>query len=157
MSEYHAIEELVAESLAGSLSAAMWAAGVQVDAKMQYVPDYEASDLNRLRVSVVPGELDISLFEGRGGDLHEPHVHVVMAKRFTDESELRSLIKLRTQIQDKIRSKTLPIVDWAPMPEGVMWYGMTVSSTFDRDQMSASRIFLADIEVTYRVLLGREE
>jgi hypothetical protein len=156
MSEYAAIEELVAESLANSLSQVLWSGSVSsFTAKMQYVPDYEVADLATLRVSVVPGDLDISLFEGRGGDLHEPHVHIVMAKRFANDAEVRDLIKLRTQIQDKVRSGTLPASTPA-MPSGVQWWGMQVSSTFDRDQLSASRVFLADIEVSYRILLGRE-
>jgi hypothetical protein len=153
-----AIEVLVAESLADSLSRTTFAgeAWTSVNAKMRYVPDDAAQDLGNLTVSVVPGDLEIGLYEGRGGDLHEPRVHVVIAKRIDSDDEIKKLVGLRTRIQDAIRSKTLtPSVP--PMADGIKWWGMTVATTFDRDQLTASRVFVSDIEVTYRVLLGRED
>jgi hypothetical protein len=36
------------------------------------------------------------------------------------------------------------------MPEGVAWMGITNAVTFDQDQVMKSRVFLADIAITYR-------
>lgn len=152
-----AIEVIAATSLADSLSRTSFVgeAWTSIPAKMRYVPDYDTQELAELRVSVVPGDLDIVLYEGRGGDLHEPKVHVVIAKRFSTDAELANLVSLRTRIQNAIRSKTLE-KSIPAMPEGVQWWGMAVATTFDRDQLTSSRVFISDIEVTYRVLLGRE-
>lgn len=152
-----AVELIAAKSLADSLSRTVFAgeAWPRIDASVLYVPDYQSEDLASLKVSVVPGDIDIGLYEARGGDLHEPKIHVVIAKRFTNDQELASLVSLRAAIQDKIRSKTLE-PSTPPLPDGYHWYGMNVATTYDRDQLTTQRVFLADIEVTYRVLVGRE-
>lgn len=151
------IEVVVAKSLADSLSRTTFTGEQfsQISASLNYSPDFKADEMATLRVVVVPGEIDIGMYTDRGGDLHEPRVHVVIAKRFTTDAELAALLSLRSAIQDKIRSKSLA-ASVPALPEGCMWFGMSVQTTFDRDQLTAQRVFIADIEVTYRMLRGRE-
>jgi hypothetical protein len=81
--------------------------------------------------------------------LFEYEVHVVLGKKLLDDEELDDMVDLRTNIVDAIRSKSLPVSSPA-MPTGVQWFGITNAVTYDRDQVTGSRVFLADISVTYR-------
>lgn len=148
-----AVEILVAKSLAHSLSAVEWATYGYVECRFQYVPDFEGLDLSTIRVSVVPGPLELQV-DTRGADLHAPEVHVVIAKHFSLPSEIEQLVQLRTDIQDAIRSNTLPSTA-SPMPGGVSWFAMEATQSFDRDAMSSKRLFLADLGVTYHILVDK--
>jgi hypothetical protein len=144
-----AIEILIADSLAGSLSLARfdWAI-TSVDAVRSYVPDYTAEELGDLKVSVVPGETQVTPHT-HGADLFEVEIHVVIGKRMASDAEIDDLVELRTAIVDAIRSKKLPAAE-TTMPPGVAWMNVTNLVTYDRDQVTGARVFLADIAVTYR-------
>jgi hypothetical protein len=145
----NAIEILIADSLAESLSSATFDGTVQkVNAVRTYVADYTLDDLSDLRVSVVPGSVEVSNHT-HGADLFEYEVHVVLGKKLLADEEIDDMIDLRTNIVDSIRSKTLPASTPA-MPAGVQWFGITNVVTYDRDQVTGSRVFLADISVSYR-------
>ena len=144
-----AIEILIADSLAGSLSIARFDGAItSVDAVRSYVPDYTAEELGDLKVSVVPGETQVTPHT-HGADLFEIDVHVVIGKRMASDAEIDDLVELRTNIVDAIRSKKLPGGE-TTMPPGVAWMNVTNVVTYDRDQVTGARIFLADISVTYR-------
>jgi hypothetical protein len=145
----NAIEILIADSLADSLSAATFDGTVaNVDAVRTYVADYTLEDLSDIRVSVVPGTVEVSNHT-HGADLFEYDVHVVIGKKLLTDAEIDDMVDLRSNIVDAIRSRTLPASTPA-MPTGVQWYGITNAVTYDRDQVTGSRVFLADIAVTYR-------
>jgi hypothetical protein len=148
-----AVEILVAKSLAQGLSAVQWNRYGYVQCAFQYVPDFEGIDLSTLRISVVPGPLELAV-DTRGADLHAPEVHVVIAKHFSSSDEIESLVQMRTDIQDAIRSNILPVTS-AAMPGGVAWFSMEATQSFDRDAMSSKRLFLADLGVTYHVLVDK--
>jgi hypothetical protein len=119
-----------------------------VKAVRSYVADYTTEELSDLKVSVVPGETQVSPHT-HGADLFEIEVHVVLGKKMTSDFEIDDLIELRTNIVDAVRSRTLP--DSTPaMPAGVAWMNVTNAVTYDRDQVTGYRIFLADIAVMYR-------
>jgi hypothetical protein len=144
-----AIEILIADSLAGSLSLARFDGAIaSVDAVRSYVPDYTAEELGDLKVSVVPGETQVSPHT-HGADLFEIEVHIVIGKRMASDAEIDDLVELRTAIVDAIRSKKLPAAE-TTMPPGVAWMNVTNLVTYDRDQVTGARVFLADIAVTYR-------
>ena len=144
-----AIEILIADSLAGSLSLARFDGAItSVDAVRSYVPDYTAEELGDLKVSVVPGETQVTPHT-HGADLFEIDVHVVIGKRMASDAEIDDLVELRTNIVDAIRSRKLP-ADETTMPPGVAWMNVTNLVTYDRDQVTGARVFLADIAVTYR-------
>lgn len=144
-----AIEILVADALAASLTAASYTgAYTAITATRAYVPEYEGADMDTLKVSVIPGNVEITQVT-HGADLFEFEVHVMLAKRFSSTSELDALVDLRSQIADRIRSNALPAANPA-MPAGAQWYGIANNVTFDRDTLMNQSIFLADIAVTYR-------
>jgi hypothetical protein len=144
-----AIEILIADSLAGSLSLARFDGAIaSVDAVRSYVPDYTAEELGDLKVSVVPGETQVTPHT-HGADLFEVEVHIVIGKRMASDAEIDDLVELRTAIVDAIRSKKLPAAE-TTMPPGVAWMNVTNLVTYDRDQVTGARVFLADIAVTYR-------
>jgi hypothetical protein len=144
-----AIEILIADSLAGSLSLARFDGAIaSVDAVRSYVPDYTAEELGDLKVSVVPGETQVTPHT-HGADLFEVEIHVVIGKRMASDAEIDDLVELRTAIVDAIRSKKLPAAE-TTMPPGVAWMNVTNLVTYDRDQVTGARVFLADIAVTYR-------
>jgi len=144
-----AIEILIADSLANSLSLARFGGAIEtVDAIRTYVPDYTTEELADLKVSVVPGGTEVSPHT-HGADLFEIEVHVVLGKKLSTDAEIDDMIELRTNIVDAIRSKKLP-AGATTMPPGVAWMNVTNAVTYDRDQVTGARVFLADIAVTYR-------
>jgi hypothetical protein len=144
-----AIEILIADSLAGSLSLARFDGAIaSVDAVRSYVPDYTAEELGDLKVSVVPGETQVTPHT-HGADLFEVEVHIVIGKRMASDAEIDDLVELRTAIVDAVRSKKLPAAE-TTMPPGIAWMNVTNLVTYDRDQVTGARVFLADIAVTYR-------
>ena len=147
-----AIEVDTATALAYRLSS--YAFTPSVAAVMEYVPDHEATDLSTLKVSVVPGTMEVTQV-ARGSDLHEFQIHVVMAKRLANDAEIATLAGLRTDIADKIRSNVLPVTGPA-MPTGVQYISLSVESTYDRDALTNQRTFLSDIAVTYRANLAKD-
>lgn len=156
-----AIEILIADALAASLKAATFTGPLNCSsAARRFVPEVEPTTAGSLQVSVVPGGLEVTNHT-HGADLFEAEIHVVLSKRFSADSEIDDLIELRTQIVDAIRSDTLPKArpplptGAATMPTGVVWFGVSNATTFDRDSMTNARMFLADIAVTYRTALGK--
>jgi hypothetical protein len=144
-----AIEILICDSLADSLSKFVFPGEITtVSAVRRIIPDDVTADIDTLKVSVVPGELDVTNHT-HGADLFEPTVHVVIAKRFSSDAELDALYDLRSNIVDAIRSKALPASE-PPMPRGTSWYSIQNVVTFGRDQVADMRTFLADIAVVYR-------
>jgi hypothetical protein len=128
-----AIEILIADSLASSLSLARFGGAIEtVDAIRTYVP----------------GGTEVSPHT-HGADLFEIEVHVVLGKKLSTDAEIDDMIELRTNIVDAIRSKKLP-AGATTMPPGVAWMNVTNAVTYDRDQVTGARVFLADIAVTYR-------
>ena len=153
MAAVDAIEVLVATSLADSL--ARYPFSTAITPTMEYVPDFERLDASDLRVSVVPGAVDITE-AARGANLHEVTVNVVLAKAITANSELGNLSKLRAEIADKIRSNALP--DSVPaMPYGMQIVSIENPVLYDAKSVIHGRIFLAEIAVTYRGLVEKHE
>lgn len=145
----NAIEILLADSLADSLSRHQFPGVInRINATRRFVPDYQAEDVSSLRVSVVPGECEVSNHT-HGADLFESTIHVVIAKRFEFDQEVDDLIELRTNIVDAIRSRALPTSSPA-MPDGVAWVSISNNVTFQPDQVTRNRVFLAEISVVYR-------
>ena len=145
----NAIEILIADSLADSLTRATFDGAVlTVPAIRRFVPDFQGDDVETLKVSVVPGECDVTNHT-HGADLFEATVHVVIAKRIASDADIDDLVELRTNIVDAIRSKALP-ESVPPMPSGVHWVSIANAVTFAPDQITNHRVFQGEITVTYR-------
>lgn len=144
-----AIELLIADSLADSLSKHTFPGAIStIDAVRRIVPDDAMEEITSLRVSVVPGELDVQNHT-RAADLFLPTVHVVIANRFDTNDDLDDLFDLRTNIVDAIRSNALPASD-PPMPPGTVYFEISNQITFGRNEIANQRTYLADISIVYR-------
>jgi hypothetical protein len=145
----NAIEILIADSLADSISRHTFDGAIsKVTAVRRFVPDFQGEDVSTLKVSVVPGECEISNHT-HGADLFESSIHVVIAKRIEDDTDIDDLVDLRTGISDAIRSKTLP-ASVPAMPSGVVWVSIANTVTFQPDQLTNHRVFMGEITVAYR-------
>ena len=121
---------------------------MRVNAVRRYVPDYDRPGLNELRVSVVPGPAETERVS-RSQDLFTHTVMVVVAKS-TDGSngQVDPLMRLCEEIIDAIRGGSLGA---AMMPDDALYFSSTFESLFERDVMNEHRIFVGQIQVTYRV------
>lgn len=143
------IELAIADALAAAISATTFLGPItSVTATRAYVPDHQASDLETLKVNVVPGTVEISALS-HGADLFESTIHVTIGKRAPTDVEVDDLVELRTQIADAIRSNKLT-AGYPAMPTGVVWMSIDNMTTFDRDALTGQRVFLSDMAVTYR-------
>lgn len=144
-----AIEILIADSLADSLSKAAYSGSIgSITAVRRFVPDSENTDMNALQVSVVPGSVDVSAIT-HGADLFEVETHIILGKHISGDDDVDDLIDLRSQIVDKIRSKTLPASSPA-MPDGVVWFSISNEVTLEKDALMNMRVYLCDIAVVHR-------
>ena len=153
MPALEAIEVLIAESLADSLT--RYKFSTDFSAVMEFVPDFERADADTMRVSVVPGSVEV-VPGPRGADRHEVNCHVVFAKTIRQDSEIRDLVKLRAEVADKIRSRCLPASDPA-MPENTQYLGLSVEVPYDTQTARNHRVFLAEITVTHQIFLEHHE
>ena len=138
----------IADALATGLSSYTFSYG-PLDAVRRYVPDYEARELVSLKVSVVPGPAETER-GARGSDMFT-HSAMVVIGRQTDGSnaEIDDLTNLCEEIMDAIRSEILVTTG---MPSNARYSAIAMQTSFDRDSLTDRRIFLAQIDVTYRVL-----
>jgi hypothetical protein len=136
----------IADSLAAALTAKSFS--MPVVALRRYVPDYDRQDLQELRVSVVPGPVETEPVS-REQDLFTHSVMVIVAKATDGSNEqVDPLMMLCEDIIDAIRSGTLST---AMMPDNAKYFSSSFQTVFDRDNLSDHRIFMAQIEVSYRV------
>ena len=148
----NAVGVAIADAVAAGLSAYEFSAPyASVAAARRYVPDYEATELAELKVSVVPGQIDVEKAT-RLSDLFTHEIAIVVGRQ-TDGSntEVDELTRLGEEILDAVRSGVLVTPG---MPEGVMFYSATMQQHFDRDAMSGQRVYLSQITVQYRVPRG---
>ena len=139
----------IADALAAGLSAYTFSAPyASITAARRYVPDYEGRELASLKVSVVPGPVETER-GARGMDLFTQQVMVVIGKMVDGSNdEIDALTNLGQEIMDAIRSDLLAT---SGMPTNAKYFGCGMEVQFDRDSLTEKRVFLAQIDVTYRV------
>jgi hypothetical protein len=139
----------IADALADGLSAHTFSEPYDaITATRVYVPDYDGPALKTLKVSVVPGPVEVEK-NARGQDLFMHSIMVCIGKSTDGSNEqIDGLMALCEEIVDAIRSETL---DTDGMPENAQYFSSNFQTTFDRDALNDRRIFLAQIEVMYRV------
>lgn len=144
-----AIGVQIADAVAAGLSAYEFSSPYDsIQAVRRYVPDYEATELKDLMVSVVPGTIDVEK-ASRAADLFSHEVAIVIGKQTSGaNAEIDELTTLGEEIMDAVRSGVLVT---PAMPEGVMFYAANMQSHFDRDSMTGNRVFLGQVLVTYRI------
>jgi hypothetical protein len=139
----------IADALVAGLSAYTFSSPyASITATRRYVPDYEARELGTIKVSVVPGPVETER-GSRAMDVFTQQVMVVIAKMVDGTNEdIDELTNLCQEIMDAIRSDVLAAQG---MPENAKYFGCSMEVNFDRDSLTEKRVFLAQIDVTYRV------
>lgn len=145
------VQRLVADELATALSAHTWTEAIaEITAVFRRVPDYQLEDLGTLKVSVVPGPINVNTNDQgqpRGADMFEVGVGIVLAKHVGSEQEIADLEDLNMAIVDAIRSYhiTLSGIPYAD------WTDISIPSPYDRDALTERNVFLSQIEVMFLV------
>jgi len=139
----------ISDALAAGISSYEFSAPyASVNADRRYVPDDDGTAVRSLQVSVVPGPVETER-SSRGQDLFTHEIMVVIAKSVDgSNAEVDALTNLAEEIVDAIRSDLLVM---PTMPANAKYFGAAMQTTFDRDSLMDRRVFLAQINVTYRV------
>ena len=148
------IQRQVCQTLAAALSAYSWPGAIPtIEAVWRRRPDYGIEDLGAVKVSVVPGPIEINQRERqpRGCDFFELTVGIVLAKSVTSEQEIQDLEDLNQAIMDAIRSELLPLEGL----EAADWVEMGQPVPYDAESLQNQHVFLSQIEVTYTVPVNK--
>lgn len=148
------IHRLLCTKIAEALSAYTWPGAIPtIEAAWRRKPDYGIEDLGTLKVSVVPGPIQINQRERqpRGCDFFEMTVGIVLAKSITTEQEIQALEDLNQAIIDAIRSELLPLEDL----EAADWVDIGQPVPYDAESLQNQHVFLSQIEVTYTVPMDK--
>jgi len=150
------IQRLIGQKLAEAMSAYSWPGSIaSIEAVWRRKPDYGIEDLGTLKVSVVPGPVQMNARsqQPRGCDFFELTVGIVLAKSVTTEQEIQDLEDLNQAIMDVIRSELLTLEDL----EAADWVEIGQPVPYDADELQHKNVFLSQIEVTYTVPLNKLE
>jgi len=111
-----------------------------------YVPDFELSDLDTLRVSVFPSEESLSQ-ETRTATINEHIVGIAIQKRVdpTTNSEVDAIAGLAEDIASHFRQRTLSGVD-------ARWVSAEIDPLVDAQLLKTHRTATSVVSLTYRVL-----
>ena len=148
------IQRLVGQKLAEALSGYEWPGTLStIEAAWRRKPDYDLTDLGTLKVSVVPGPVQINQRQQapRGADFFELTVGIVIAKHVGSEQEIQDLEDLNQAIMDAIRSELLPLDDL----EAADWLDIGQPVPYDVEALQERNVFLSQIELTYMVGMNK--
>jgi hypothetical protein len=148
------IQRLVGQKLAEALSGYSWPGTLStIEAAWRRKPDYDLTDLGTLKVSVVPGPVQINQRQQapRGADFFELTVGIVIAKHVGSEQEIQDLEDLNQAIMDAIRSELLPLDDL----EAADWLDIGRPVPYDVEALQERNVFLSQIEVAYMVPMNK--
>jgi hypothetical protein len=154
-------EYVISDAIAAAINAATFTGPItSLPATVDEIADPENLDNpanTTPHVYVVPApELDISLAESRGGDLHEIIVLVILTKRLSSDSERRSLVDLRWQLQDRLRidrEATGCLIASVPLYWDLR--EINVESTFSREGLRGARVFSGGLRLKFAAMLSR--
>lgn len=148
------IQRQVGQALAAALSAYEWPGTIgPIEAVWRRAPDYTVEDLGTLKVSVVPGPVQIKHQQiSRGADTFEVSVGVVLAQHVGSEQEIEQLEDLVMAIADGVRSRTAAVTG---IPYTADYLEIAVPVPFDREALVERSVFLSQIEITYQVFIDK--
>lgn len=134
----------IADSIVADLNAATLS--LPISANRLYVPNFQLEDMNELRISVVPRELQITSLD-RSRNQHDAAIDIAIQKKFKtgDAAEIDPLINLAEEIADYFRLHRLasfPAAIWSSTEHRVLY------SQEHWDQMNQ---FTSLLTLTFRV------
>jgi hypothetical protein len=138
----------VCTELAAAISEHEWADPYEsVEASFRRMADYGLEDLGTLKISIVPGQIQVNQDDRqpRGADFFEVTVSIVMAKHVGTEGEISDLEDLNLQIVDAIRSYHLTLANI----EHADWTDISISMPFDPQSLADRNVFLSQTDVTF--------
>lgn len=148
------IQRLLGQQLATALTEYSWPGNIEtIEAAWRRKPDYELEDLGTLKVSVVPGPMQLNsrMQQPRGADFFELTVGIVVAKHVGSEQEIQDIEDLNQAIMDAIRSSLLPLEGL----EAANWIEIAQPVPYDQDVLTNRNVFLSQIEITYTVAINK--
>jgi len=133
-------DAVVAELAGGSFSQ-------PIDPLRRVLPEYELSDLNELRVTVVPASIQI---EGASRALsqHDVRIDIGIQKKLgkTIDAEVAQLCELVDEIIEFLKRRRLQAAADA------VWVKTANEPIYAADHLSEQRLFTSVLAVTYRVM-----
>lgn len=154
-------EYVIADAIAAAINAATFTGPISsLVATVDEAPDNENLDSpsnTTPHVYVVPGpEIDLSMSESRGGDLHELDVLVIISKRLAADTERRALVDLRWQLQDRLRIDR--DIDGCLIAGVPTWWELrevNVETSFSREGLRGPKVFSAGMRLKFSAMLSR--
>lgn len=136
----------LADAVAASLNAGAFS--LPFTAERAYLPDYDLSQVQDLRVTVVPKSLGVAK-ASRESAYFDPAIDIgVQQKIEGDEDAAKAmtdgLVALVEEIVDHLRGKRL---DGVP---DAAWMAIANDPILDRDHLERLRVFTSVVTVTYR-------
>ena len=142
------VQRVVANELAAALTAYSWPGDIPaISAAFRRVPDYSVEDLGTLKVSVVPGPVQIRTAT-RSDDMFDVSVGIVLAKLLSSEADIADLEDLNMAIIDAIRSEKITLQN---LPSGADWSTIELPVPYDRESLTERNVFLSQLEITFQV------
>lgn len=134
----------IADAVVASLNAGTFS--IQFQAARSYQPVYELSQLQELRVSVVPKSLTATAATRSDGFFDCAIDIGIQRKVNADDAEtLDGLMSLVEEIADRLRFQRLEAFP------GAVWLAIANDPIFAPDHLEKERVFTSVVTVTYRV------
>ena len=146
----------VCEGLAAAISEHQWTRAIpSIEAVFRRTPDYYLEDLGTLKVSVVPGPVQVNKATDRaprGSDFFEVTLGIVLARHVGSDEQIGEMEDLAQAVIDAIRSyDVMP----SGAPEATDWTDIALPMPFDPEALRDRNVFMCQIEVTYLVPLDK--
>lgn len=120
--------------------------GVTFTAERKIIPTYKLTELDEVKVSVVPRSIDISQAT-RATSAYEIGVDVGVQRKVgktTETADVEELAELTGEIVEYITQRNL-----SALP-GIRWQVTKNDPIYDADMLEEQRVFMSVISLTYR-------
>lgn len=145
------VSRLIGEKLAEFLSDQTWDGNIgTVQAVYRRTPDYTAEELAELKVSVVPGPIEVANQTISRGEsvAFEVRVGVLVGRRVENDQDIADLEDLTMQAILAVRTFNEQISE---LGDGYAWTEINQPAPFDRQSLMDSGVFLSQVEIVYLV------
>jgi len=144
----------VCVELADALSQHSWTDAIPVIAAVfRRTPDYTVEDLGTIKVSVVPGPVEVNQDQSqpRGADFFGVACGIVVAKHVSSDQDIVDLEDLNMAIVDAIRSYKITLANVSYTD----WTDISIPLAFDAEALNERNVFLSQIQVTFLVPMDK--
>jgi len=123
--------------------------GEPLTAVRGYLPEYKLADLDRLHVTVVPGNMEETPLD-RSATLLSPQVQVAVQRRMdpVDVAAGDALMDLAENIAGALRGRRLSLADGSTAE----WESAEWSTPYAPEELKSRRLFVAVLTLRYKVV-----